>query len=39
MLRGVAEADALIVVPETVERCAIGAVVEILPLPGWPGGI
>ena len=39
MLRGVAEADALIVVPESVERCAIGSVIEVLPLPGWPGGI
>ena len=39
MLRGFAEADALIVVPEAVERYAIGAVVEVLPLPGWPGGI
>jgi molybdopterin molybdotransferase len=34
MLRGVAEADALIVVPETVHELAAGAVVEILPLPG-----
>jgi molybdopterin molybdotransferase len=34
MLRGVAEADALIVVPEHVHELAAGAVVEVLPLPG-----
>ncbi|MDE2257458.1 MAG: molybdopterin molybdotransferase MoeA [Xanthomonadaceae bacterium] len=36
MLRGVAEADALIVLPEG-ERCfAAGELVDVLPLPGWP---
>jgi molybdopterin molybdotransferase len=35
MLRGVAEADALIFVPEGAERHAIGAIVEVLPLPEW----
>ncbi|GAA0707049.1 molybdopterin-binding protein [Dokdonella soli] len=34
MLRGVAEADALIVVPEHTHELAAGAVVEIMPLPG-----
>jgi molybdopterin molybdotransferase len=34
MLRGVVEADALIVVPEEVRELAVGAVVEVLPLPG-----
>ena len=34
MLRGIAEADALIVVPEGAHELAVGAVVEILPLPG-----
>ena len=37
MLRGVAEADALIVLPEGSRAFAAGDVVEILPLPGWPG--
>ncbi|MFI4970092.1 MAG: gephyrin-like molybdotransferase Glp [Lysobacterales bacterium] len=34
MLRGLAEADALIVVPEGTRELAVGAVVEIMPLPG-----
>ena len=34
MLRGVAEADALIVIPEQVRELAVGAIVEVLPLPG-----
>lgn len=34
MLRGVAEADVLMVVPEDAHDLAAGAVVEILPLPG-----
>jgi molybdopterin molybdotransferase len=34
MLRGVAEADALIVVPEHLRELAAGEVVEVLPLPG-----
>ena len=34
MLRGVAEADALIVVPGQVHELATGAIVEVLPLPG-----
>ncbi len=34
LLRGVAEADALIVMPEHARRVAIGAVMEIIPLPG-----
>lgn len=34
MLRGVAEADALIFVPEDVHELAAGAVVELMPLPG-----
>jgi molybdopterin molybdotransferase len=36
MLRGVAEADALIVLPEDAHEFAVGTVVEVLPLPGWP---
>jgi molybdopterin molybdotransferase len=37
MLRGAADADALIVVPE--ETCALNAgdIVKLLPMPGWPG--
>lgn len=34
-LRGVAEADALIVLPEAAQEYAAGTVVETLPLPGW----
>ncbi|MEP7042297.1 MAG: gephyrin-like molybdotransferase Glp [Dokdonella sp.] len=34
MLRGVAEADALIFIPEDARELAAGAVVELLPLPG-----
>jgi molybdopterin molybdotransferase len=37
MLRGVAEADALIVLTESVHEFAAGDVVELLPLPGWIG--
>ncbi|HET7064400.1 MAG TPA: molybdopterin molybdotransferase MoeA, partial [Rudaea sp.] len=36
MLRGVAEADALIVLPEGAHAFAAGDVVEVLALPGWP---
>jgi molybdopterin molybdotransferase len=36
MLRGVAEADALIVLPEGEREFAVGDVVEVVPLPGWP---
>jgi molybdopterin molybdotransferase len=36
MLRGVAEADALIVLPEPIGELAAGTVVDVLPLPGWP---
>lgn len=36
MLRGVAEADALIVLPEGEHEFAVGDLVEALPLPGWP---
>jgi molybdopterin molybdotransferase len=35
MLRGVAEADTLIVLAESVREFAAGDVVELLPLPGW----
>jgi molybdopterin molybdotransferase len=34
-LRGVAEADALIVLPEAAREIPAGAVVDVLPLPGW----
>ena len=34
-LRGVAEADALIMLPETAQEYAVGTVVEVLALPGW----
>jgi molybdopterin molybdotransferase len=34
MLRGVAEADALIVVPEHARELAAGEVVDVVPLPG-----
>lgn len=34
-LRGVAEADALIVLPEAAREYAAGTIVEALPLPGW----
>lgn len=37
MLRGVAEADALIMLPEAAHEFAEGAVVDLLPLTGWPG--
>jgi len=36
MLRGVAEANALIVLPEAAGEYAAGEVVEVVPLPGWP---
>jgi len=36
MLRGVAEADALIVLPEGAHSFAAGDVVDVLALPGWP---
>ena len=36
MLRGVAEADALILLPEDAHEFAVGTVVDVLPLPGWP---
>lgn len=36
MLRGVAEADALILLPEGERTFAAGDVVDVLPLPGWP---
>jgi molybdopterin molybdotransferase len=36
MLRGVAEANALIVLPEAAREYALGEVVEVVPLPGWP---
>ncbi len=36
MLRGVAEASALIVLPEPAREYAAGTVVDVLPLPGWP---
>ena len=38
MLRSVAEADALIVLPESVHEFAADDVVDVLPLPGWPPG-
>lgn len=34
-LRGVAEADALIVLPEAAQEYAAGIVVDVLPLPNW----
>jgi molybdopterin molybdotransferase len=36
MLRGVAEADALIVLAESTNEFAAGDVVDVVPLPGWP---
>jgi molybdopterin molybdotransferase len=36
MLRGVAEADALILLPEGERTFASGEVVRAIPLPGWP---
>ncbi|MBS0555872.1 MAG: molybdopterin molybdotransferase MoeA [Proteobacteria bacterium] len=36
MLRGVAEADALIALPEGAHEFAVGDIVQVLPLPGWP---
>jgi len=36
MLRSVAEADALMVLSEATHEFAAGAVVDLLPLPGWP---
>lgn len=35
MLRGVAEANALIVIAGDPQDCATGALVDVLPLPGW----
>jgi molybdopterin molybdotransferase len=37
MLRGVAEANALLVLPEPPRDYAAGEVLEVLPLPGWSG--
>ena len=37
MLRGAADADGLIVVPEETRALEAGSVVRVLPLPGWPG--
>jgi molybdopterin biosynthesis enzyme len=37
MLRGVAEADALIVLPEATHEFTADDVIDVLPLPGWPG--
>ena len=37
MLRGAADADALIVVPEETRALDAGDVVRLLPMPGWPG--
>jgi len=36
MLRGVAEADALVMLPEGARVFSVGDVVEVLALPGWP---
>jgi molybdopterin molybdotransferase len=36
MLRGVAEADALVVLPEGVHAFGVGDVVDVFALPGWP---
>jgi len=36
MLRGVAEANALIVLPEAAREYAAGEVLDVVPLPGWP---
>ncbi len=35
MLRGVAEANALVVIPEGPQDYAAGTIVDVLPLPGW----
>ncbi|MCE5232368.1 MAG: gephyrin-like molybdotransferase Glp [Mizugakiibacter sp.] len=35
MLRGLAAADALALIPEQARELAAGSVVEVLPLPGW----
>jgi molybdopterin molybdotransferase len=35
MLRGVAEANALLVLPEAAQEYVAGTVVDVLPLPGW----
>jgi len=37
MLRGAADADALIVVPEETRTLDAGDIVKLLPMPGWPG--
>lgn len=36
MLRGVAETDALIVLPEDGRQFVVGDIVDVMPLPGWP---
>jgi len=36
MLRGVAEADALIALPQAAREYAAGEVLDVIPLPGWP---
>jgi molybdopterin molybdotransferase len=36
MLRGAADADALIVLPEGPRDFSAGAIVRIIPMPGWP---
>ena len=38
MLRGVAEANALIVLPEGARAFAAGDIVDVLPLPGFADG-
>ena len=35
MLRGVAEANAMIALPEPAQEYAAGTIVDVLPLPGW----
>jgi molybdopterin molybdotransferase len=37
MLRGAADADALIVIPEETRTLDAGDVVRLLPMPGWQG--
>jgi molybdopterin molybdotransferase len=36
MLRGAADADALVVLPEGPREFAAGDVVQVIPMPGWP---
>ncbi|MEP6483269.1 MAG: gephyrin-like molybdotransferase Glp [Rudaea sp.] len=39
MLRGVADADAMVILPEGAHEFAAGDIVRIIPMPGWSDGV